>query len=214
MASDDQRKVYDQEWQNYRSQDNLRWSRFQTVALIEGAYLAAIYTTTLSPGRGLFLAFFASALVSILCWLAYKDSEHADRHLDRARLLEKELVESGSPRPGRRVGHCLMLAAIGIVNVFNVVVIVDSVFKMGSSSRYIAPGVLMQAIAGDTESEWVDYCRPATAFSISAPYLTASANLINASRLAPLHHTPIRDTSLTAALRLLRPDELLQDGHG
>jgi MFS-type transporter involved in bile tolerance (Atg22 family) len=48
MQPEDRREVYKQDWDNVRYQDNLRWSRFKTIAAIEGAYLFAVYGTSLT----------------------------------------------------------------------------------------------------------------------------------------------------------------------
>src|SRR5216110_1243338 len=98
---EDRRKAYDQECQSMRYQDGLRWSRFQTVTVIEGAYLAAIYTADFGSEhfRSLALALFASLVIFFICLLAIKDGNDAEMHLDRVRKLEEDMkVPPVSPK--------------------------------------------------------------------------------------------------------------------
>jgi hypothetical protein len=47
MTMEHLKAAFDQEWNNVRYQDGLRWSKFQTIAAIEGGFLAALYVARL-----------------------------------------------------------------------------------------------------------------------------------------------------------------------
>ena len=137
MMDEDRRKAYDQECQNMRYQDGLRWSRFQTVTVIEGAYLAVIYTTNFGSqhSRSLALALFASLVIFFICLLAIKDGNDAEMHLDRVRKLEKDMeVPAVTSRYvlGMR-GKTMMVVVIVLLNIFNIVVAIDQIVSLCKS---------------------------------------------------------------------------------
>ena len=93
MNQEDRRTALTQDWENFRYQDGLRWSKIQTIAAIEAGFIAAIYASPQSvtlPMRFV-LAVFAFLLVASLCALAEKDGRDARVHLNRAIHLEKSI---------------------------------------------------------------------------------------------------------------------------
>lgn len=135
MDSNDRRVAYQQEWENFRYQDKLRWSRFQTLAVIEGAYLVALYQLELDPWRGLVWAVVATGLVAAVSLMAVKDANDARAHI---RQVEKLSAESEMDLPsfkkapsvfGMR-GYMMMLIALWLLNLFNVAVIVDQLLRI------------------------------------------------------------------------------------
>jgi hypothetical protein len=94
-ASDEIKKIYDQDCQFYRYQDDKMWSRFQTAALVEGGMLYALYQHQflLPRPERIVLAFCGSLIVFIICLLALKDQKDGSAHLDRLKGFEDQFNE-------------------------------------------------------------------------------------------------------------------------
>lgn len=122
-GSQERNAICEAEWQNCRHHDRLAWSRFKTIALIEGACLAGIYALDLDSKRCLIFAVFASLLVLILSLLALSDQKRAKAHLERANRLDE-----GARPPISTRGAALLMAAIVLINAWNVLVIADQVY--------------------------------------------------------------------------------------
>jgi len=119
----DARNIYNQDCEFYRYQDKLRWNRFQTVAAIEAGILAAVlHAVPLELERWETLVFvvFAGVLVFTATWLAWRDQEIGDRHLNR--LREYEGIRAFPNTRQWWTGTRLMGFSIILVNAFNVVV--------------------------------------------------------------------------------------------
>ncbi len=121
-----------QDWETFRYQDKLRWSRFQTISAIEVAYLAAVYKGDIGAPQQILLTLMAIVLVIVISCLAVKDGMDAMAHIERAEELQKE-EDTGIPkfnRPdpllGVRGTH-LMLFALGTITLLNVLVLVDQI---------------------------------------------------------------------------------------
>jgi hypothetical protein len=117
------REICEAEWQHWRHHERLAWSRFQTIALIEGACLAGLYALDLDSKRCLIFAVFASLLVLVLSLLALGDQRRAKAHLERATRSDE-----GARPPLSTRGAALLTAAIVLINVWNVLVIADQVY--------------------------------------------------------------------------------------
>lgn len=117
------REIREADWQHWRDHERLAWSRFNTIALIEGAYLAGIYALDLDSKRCLIFALFASLLVLILSLLALSDQRRAKAHLERAIRLDE-----GARPPIPTRAAALLVSAIVLINVWNVLVIADQVY--------------------------------------------------------------------------------------
>jgi len=85
------RMVYQQACENMRFQDDLRWSRFKTISVIEGAFLLALYQFQLRPIESLVIALLGSLLALIVSLLEMKDGEDARCYYRRSVELEKEM---------------------------------------------------------------------------------------------------------------------------
>jgi hypothetical protein len=87
--------IYAQDCEFYRYQDRLRWSRFQTIIVIEGAWLAVVFGTLDLPLLGslgqLAITIFGFMIITFLCLLSLKDEIDSNRHMDRLSHFEREL---------------------------------------------------------------------------------------------------------------------------
>lgn len=85
--------IYAQDCEFYRYQDRLRWSRFQTIILIEGAWFAVLFHKVSLPELGpkghLGVILFGFLIVTFLCLLSLKDEVDANRHMDRLSHFER-----------------------------------------------------------------------------------------------------------------------------
>jgi hypothetical protein len=128
MTDENIRTVYQQDWENVRYQDNLRWSRFQTISVIEGAFLYAAYNGNLNHFEALIIVSLGSILVLIVSLLAIKDGYDAESHLERMLALETTLVDCRiKPKKlFRKIrGQHLTKFAILIINIFNLLFIIN-----------------------------------------------------------------------------------------
>jgi hypothetical protein len=129
--SQDIHVLYEQDCEFYRYQDSLRWSRYQTAALVEGALLYGLYNlphATLWELRLLMIAGFL--LVLIVSLLSLKDTKDANSHLNRIKSYEKELGDAyqfknfiAKDFDNLPQGKYLMLAAVTLINLFNLALI-------------------------------------------------------------------------------------------
>jgi hypothetical protein len=107
-------QVYQQDCENVRYQDALRWSRFQTVAAIEGGALYAVLGADLGRPLTLWILLASLLLIVLLAMLAKKDQNDMRAHIDRLRRLENELeVRNLVPGPavlGLRGGDMMSIA--------------------------------------------------------------------------------------------------------
>ncbi len=129
MNNENVRTVYQQDYENIRYQDDLRWSRFKTISVIEGAFLYAAYSDKLGPVEALFIIIFGSILVSIVSLLAVKDGRDAESHIERVKILEATMtIRPITTRPlfGKVRGAHLTKIALLIINVFNILVITEN----------------------------------------------------------------------------------------
>lgn len=120
LDAEDRRVFFSEERQNYRYEDGLRWSRIQTVALIEGGLLWAIFWQPISNWFSLALAVGGSVLAFLVCMMALKDSSDARWHLDRIRQLEMQFgLNVVSPKPHdfwRRLLQVVKLIGVGAIS--------------------------------------------------------------------------------------------------
>ena len=126
MNDENIRRVYEQDCENARYQDNLRWSRFKTISLIEGFFLVAAYQGDLRPFDVLIVVCFGCSLVLIVSLLAIKDGFDVDSYFDR--INEVEAMMAVRPIKFKRLfnrvrGKHLHIIAVVIVNLFNLIVI-------------------------------------------------------------------------------------------
>ncbi len=118
------------EWELFRFQDGLRWSRIQNVGVIEAAILTSSYShyVTINPLRKLIFATLLSAIVALLCAIGVKDGRDATHHLGKAVAMEKAL--GFEPFPGSKwvlgvSGAKTIILAIYAVLLLNVLIIID-----------------------------------------------------------------------------------------
>ncbi len=130
MSDDNLREIYKQDCEFYRYQDRLKWSRFQTIAMIEGAFLYAIFKVELSPSEALVWSVFGALLVLITSVVSYKDEADALSYMDRVKIFEEKFLKLKSRATSKFLrGYVLMRATIVIINLLNVLVMVK-VFKL------------------------------------------------------------------------------------
>ena len=114
-------KIYEEDCEFYRYQDRLKWSRFQTVSLIEGAVLFAILKIKLNPFVEILIMVCGFLIVLLGCILSWIDQYDANNHLKRIKKFEEE---SKVPFPESSkiiTGKALMLMAITTLNLFNLI---------------------------------------------------------------------------------------------
>ena len=118
-------KIYSQDCEFYRYQDQLRWSRFKTASIVEGFVFTGIYKLSLPlPDLKIFMiiGFF---LVLILLLLSWKDMLDAKFHMYRIRKYEEKHLNS-TPKKSCRIfkGEHLMISAIFVINILNIYILV------------------------------------------------------------------------------------------
>jgi hypothetical protein len=122
--------VIQEEWQMYRYQDSLRWSKIQTITGIEIALFAGIYSApvAVSSNTKIAFAFLVSALVLCMCLLAEKDGRDADFHLARAERMIPLAEILNVPRPKAPLGlrgKNIMRVSMAIVTVLNLLLLLS-----------------------------------------------------------------------------------------
>jgi len=120
--------LHQQAWESYRFEDNLRWSRFQTTSVVEGAFLYAAYVGNIEPFKALLITIIGSVLVLIISLLAIKDGIDADYFSNLAQRFEYEMGFKRELSGAWFIyfrGKYLMWVAIIIINLFNVLVVTD-----------------------------------------------------------------------------------------
>jgi len=121
------RIVYQQDCECMRYQGDLRWSRFKTISIIEGAFLLALYQFELKLIESFVIAVFGSVLVLIVSLLEVKDGYDVMAYYRRSVELEKAMGISPLSFNGlwRKLrGEHLVIAALALINLFNVLVLV------------------------------------------------------------------------------------------
>jgi hypothetical protein len=120
--------IYQQDCEFYRYQDRLRYSRFQTLATVEGATLLAFLTLNLSETIKWLIMLFGFVLVLLLCLLSKKDEHDAGAHLDRMIQFERKDGVTLTWNPPKGVlgmkGRHMNTAILILLNVFNLLFII------------------------------------------------------------------------------------------
>ena len=132
------------EWENYRYQDGLRWSRLQTIALAEAALVTGVYSNlgAVTWPMKFGLALFLTGTIALLALLAEIDGRDAGSHLERAMAAERAAGLPRYVRPKRPLGlpgQLLLRIGFGMILAFNGLVVLDTVrhvvFPAGAGSR-------------------------------------------------------------------------------
>lgn len=141
------KEIYNQDSEFYRHQDRLRWSRFQTIITIEGAWLLALFSGKLSLDQTAILCFgfLGFLIISVLCLLSLKDEIDANEHLNRLGEIEDEwgrVFGQSRERPShittgdgvvagiRHIlpsGTTLQVTAIAALTIFNLLILIKKV---------------------------------------------------------------------------------------
>jgi hypothetical protein len=120
-ATDKLKAIYDQDCHFYRYQDQKKWDRFRTAAIVEGAVYYALYGQ-MSVGllEKRIAIVFGFLMLTIILLICLKDQADADHFLDRIRQFEQRSHHGskGSIRWGRH----LMVAAILLLLLAHVVI--------------------------------------------------------------------------------------------
>ena len=116
--------IYEQDCEFYRYQDRLKWSRFQTVAIIEGAVLYGIYKISVDCWDQRIFMIFGFLLILIVSLITLKDDSDASSHMDRIKKFEN-LFNPFVPRkwPCFLSGKVTIWVGIIVINVFNMIVL-------------------------------------------------------------------------------------------
>lgn len=96
QQDDDRRVIYEQDMQSVRHHDSAKWSRFQTVSVIEGGALYAAFGEGLTPDGRILLFFAATMLIALVFVLAVIDDRITASYLARVREFEQA---AGAPYP-------------------------------------------------------------------------------------------------------------------
>ena len=117
--------IYTQSCEFYRYQDRLMWSRFQTIALIEGAVLYGVYTDIVSAGlwERFWFAIFGFVLIVFLTILSVKDLKDANSYLPAIRAYEKVHNPSYTVAPWPK-----WLKGVQIVRYASTLIIIFTIF--------------------------------------------------------------------------------------
>ncbi len=112
--------IYEQDCEFYRHHDDLKWSRFQTITLLEGAVLLALYQLQLQLLERRIWMVFGFILVGILCLLALKDENDENGHENRMKEYEADTAPfKRVAKPRIPTGTTLMRAAVILLTLFN-----------------------------------------------------------------------------------------------
>jgi len=119
-AAEEIRTIYEQDCESLRYHDGVKWSRFQTVTLIEGGALVAAFgdVFNFSPLGRLCLVFAASVLIALIYLLLYVDDNNAGGHLSRIRRFENSVdrpYPKGNTRPLANIRTSRHIMAVVLV---------------------------------------------------------------------------------------------------
>lgn len=125
----------EQNWENARYQDSLRWSRIQTISLIEGAFLYAVYKGCLETLQIFFVSLFGVMLVLVITLLAIKDGNDAQASISRVLKMEKLLLPDIPSFVDKKIfgklsGGRLFVIAILLINTFNFMILCFNLVKL------------------------------------------------------------------------------------
>ena len=133
------RIVYQQACENLRYRDELCWGRFKTISIIEGAFLLALYQFELQPSESLLIVVFGCVLVLIVSLLGLKDRADTVHYYLRSVELEREMGIAPlyfRALWGKLRGRHLVLAALLLINLFNMLVLIKYSNFIAYSQRY------------------------------------------------------------------------------
>ena len=125
--NDKETDVYKQAHECYQYQDQLKWSRFKTLSVVEGALLVAVGKGEFDQAELRTFMVFASLLVLILCILSARDRVDARVYLSRIKEYEQnEGFKFPVPTWAKLVtGWHLMVCAMVLINVFNLILLLN-----------------------------------------------------------------------------------------
>lgn len=135
--------IYEQDLESARFQDRLRWSRFQTVAVIQGGYLYACYVIRPGYYESLAIAILGTVLILVASVIAVKNEKDFGQHLDRAAEFEDQHDQKYEktvlfPRTLKIRGGALVRVVMIVLVAFNLAVIVH-IFCTFSEDRDLTP---------------------------------------------------------------------------
>jgi hypothetical protein len=124
-------EVYEQDNEMGRHNDGLRWSRFQTVALVEGGLAYITWGAEVGYLCGIIISVGALILVFLLALLSKKDEADYTGHLNRIKDQEKMCAYPFKPVKrwwypiitGRRVMPVAWIILLG----FNALIVVRNI---------------------------------------------------------------------------------------
>ena len=128
--SDEVRIVYEQDSEFVRHHDGIKWSRFQLVAVIEGAALYASFQARgLTRSESVALMAAATVVIGFIFVLAIVDSRATGSHLARMRAYEKANgVEFSRPNLRPLFGFRTTRVAMITIMLFNLLVMARLAF--------------------------------------------------------------------------------------
>ena len=118
------------DWENFRYQDGLRWSRIQTTGVIEAAILTGTFAADqhITGSMRFVFVLLLSGLILAIWLLAEKDGRDAGEHHARAKVLEQSLDLPPlirQPLFPPISGHLTMRASMLLVSALNVMILYD-----------------------------------------------------------------------------------------
>jgi hypothetical protein len=119
--------LYEQDAEFCRYQDNLKWSRFQTAAVLQAAL--AYVAWTLRPGHFTTILVSAGGLIFLVLLWFVSSLDHSDyiSHLNRIKAQEKKCPDFPFERPLRRMaGRGLMHTAWLLLCLFDILLLMQS----------------------------------------------------------------------------------------
>ena len=112
--------IYAQDCEFYRYMDKLKWSRFKTISVIEGAIFLALYIEKLSPTIDIKVIILTGIIfIMLLSLLSMRDADRQKRYLIRIKEYENLRFPTGNKLLKITTEKFVGLAAI-IINAVNI----------------------------------------------------------------------------------------------
>jgi hypothetical protein len=112
--------IYAQDCEFYRYMDKLKWSRFKTISVIEGAIFLALYKEKISPTTDIKVIILIGIIfIMLLSLLSLRDADRQRRYLIRIKEYEILKFPTGNSLLKITTEKFVGLAAI-IINIVNI----------------------------------------------------------------------------------------------
>jgi hypothetical protein len=116
--------IYTQDCEFYRYLESLKWSRFKTISVIEGAILFALFIKQITITLDIKILIIAGTLLTLLLSIfAFRDINRQGRFLERIKNYENETFRRTNQFL-KKITDNFVLAAAVIINLVNIWLIV------------------------------------------------------------------------------------------